>query len=200
MIRPSNSRTRVPWIAQAAIVVALVCLAIANIAQRASWSEVEDGVLWRATSGDVVAQEIASGSAAAKAGVQPGDVLLAIDGRPVGAVEDVVASHHASREGQAVEYTLLRMKTREQVSLAGQPIPSSPRALYYMLALVGVFSLLVGASVRLRRPDHQATLQFFWLTVAFFGMLAFSFTGRLTPLAWPFYRATSRHSCCCPRY
>jgi hypothetical protein len=28
------------------------------------------------------------------------------------------------------------------------------------------------------RPDHQATLHFFWLTVAFFGAMAFSFTGQ----------------------
>jgi hypothetical protein len=50
-----------------------------------------------------------------------------------------------------------------------------------------MFSLLVGASVRLRRPDHQATLHFFWLTVAFFGVLAFSYTGRLDALDWTFY-------------
>jgi hypothetical protein len=173
--------------AQAAIVVALLALAVANIAQRASWAEVEDGVLWRSAGADVVAQEIAAGSAAARAGLQPGDVLLAIDGHAVGGVEDVIATNHASREGRTVEYTLLRMKTRQQVSLAVQPIPSSPRALYYMLAMVGMFSLLVGASVRLRRPDHQATLHFFWLTVAFFGVLAFSFTGRLNPLDWTFY-------------
>src|SRR4029079_15781035 len=54
-------------------------------------------------------------------------------------------------------------------------------------ATVGIFSLLVGASVRVRRPDHQATLHFFWLTVAFFGMMAFSFTGRLNALDWTFY-------------
>ena len=120
----------------------------------------------------VVAQEIAVGSAAAKAGVRPGDVLLAIDGQAVGGVEDVVATNHASQEGRTVEYTVLRMKTQQQLALAVQPIPSSPRALYYMLATVGMFSLLVGASVRLRRPDHQATLHFFWLTIAFFGVLA----------------------------
>src|SRR4029450_2134690 len=61
------------------------------------------------------------------------------------------------------------------------------RAPYHVLAPVGIFSLLVGATVRLRRPDHQATLHFFWLTVAFFGMLAFSFSGRLDALDWVFY-------------
>ena len=63
----------------------------------------------------------------------------------------------------------------------------TPRGLYYLLASVGIFSLLVGAAVRVRRPDHQATLHFFWLAVAFFGTLAFSFTGKLDTLDWIFY-------------
>src|SRR4029453_758299 len=58
-----------------------------------------------------------------------------------------------------------------------------------MLAPVGIFALLVGAGVRFRRPDNQATLHFFWLTVAFFGMLAFSFSGRLDTLDWIVYWA-----------
>ena len=69
------------------------------------------------------------------------------------------------------------------------PIPSGARGLYYVLASVGIFSLLVGAGVRFRRPDNQATLHFFWMTVAFFGMLAFSFSGRLDTLDWVIYWA-----------
>jgi hypothetical protein len=41
---------RATWfrlLAQAAVVAALLCLAVANIAVRATWSELEDGVLWR---------------------------------------------------------------------------------------------------------------------------------------------------------
>ena len=41
--------------------------------------------------------------------------------------------------------------------------------------------------MRVRRPDDQATLHFFWLTVAFFGVFAFSFSGRLDALDWVFY-------------
>ena len=58
-----------------------------------------------------------------------------------------------------------------------------------MLAAVGIFSLLVGAAVRVRRPDNQATLHFLWLTIAFFGVLAFSFSGRFDTLDWVFYWA-----------
>ncbi|HYT76148.1 MAG TPA: ATP-binding protein [Vicinamibacterales bacterium] len=169
------------------VVAALLCLAGLNIVRRASWSEVEDGVLWRTINGDVVATEVAPGTAAERAGVQRGDVLLAVDGAPIDRVEDVVATLHASSAGRHLTYTILRLREKQQTNIEVAPIPSSPRGLYFALAAVGIFSLLVGASVRLRRPDHQATLHFFWLTVAFFGVMAFSFTGQLDPLDWTFY-------------
>ena len=58
-----------------------------------------------------------------------------------------------------------------------------------MQALVAIFTLLVGCAVRLRRPGDQASLHFFWLSVAFFGVFAFSFSGRLDRLDWVFYWA-----------
>jgi hypothetical protein len=173
--------------AQLGVVILLLCLGFANIAQRARWNEVEDGVLWRAAAGDIVAAEVAPSTGAARAGVRTGDVLLAIDGKPVESVEDIVAAHHASTAGRSLHYTLLRIGAQQMLDVAVEPIPSSPRGLYFSLAAVGIFSLMVGASVRLRRPDHQATLHFFWLSVAFFGVLAFSFTGKLDPLDWVFY-------------
>ena len=47
-------------------------------------------------------------------------------------------------------------------------------------------TIVVGASVRLRRPHDQATLHFFWLTVAFFGALAFTASGRYDQLDYFF--------------
>ena len=38
-------------------------------------------------------------------------------------------------------------------------------------------------ATRARRPTDQATLHFFWLSVAFFGLFTFSFSGRLDRLA-----------------
>src|SRR5690349_4205526 len=107
------------------VVLLLLCLGIANIAQRVAWNEVDDGVLWRAAAGDVVAAEVAPGSGAARAGVHAGDVLLAINGRPVDQIQDVVAAQHASHDGQTLHYTLLRMRTQQIVDVAVAPIPSS---------------------------------------------------------------------------
>ena len=180
---------RAAWVrlvAQALVVAALLCLAVANLV-RADWNEVEDGVLWHQRGGAVVAEVIAPGSPAARAGLAPGDELIAIDLRPVLTVDDVYAAYHTSSEGDVRRYTVVRLRSREMLDVALQSVPSRPASLYYALASVGIFALLVGASVRLRRPEHQATLHFFWLSIAFFGVLAFSFSGRLDTLDRVFY-------------
>lgn len=168
------------------VVVLLAGLGIANVTLRARWHEVEDGVLWVARAEGVVALEVASGSAGARAGIESGDVLVAIDAVPVRTPADVVEFQHTGHDGKPLTYTLLRLAARQgrQVTLGPAPQGSS---MYFVLAAVGFFTLLVGGSVRLRRPRDQATLHFFWLCVAFFGAFTFSFNGPFDPLDWAFY-------------
>ena len=89
---------------------------------------------------------------------------------------------------RALVYTLLRAGVRHQpsIELVLAPAPRGT-SMYYVLAAVGLFTLIVGASVRLRRPRDQATLHFFWLCVAFFGVFTFSFNGPFDRLDWAFY-------------
>jgi two-component system, NtrC family, sensor kinase len=169
-----------------AVVAALLCLAAANIAVRASWSEMEDGVLWDESTGALTAKEVADGSPAAASGIRSGDILEAINGRAVERQQDVVDAMHGAAKGETLRYTILRPDAT-MVPVALAPIPAGSRTGYFLLASVGIFSLLVGAGVRVRRPDNQATLHFFWLTVAFFGVLSFSFSGKLDGLDWVFY-------------
>ncbi len=75
----------------------------------------------------------------------------------------------------------------EVVTLVLAPVARGNTALYFVLASVGIFTLLVGAAVRFRRPGDEATLHFFWLCLAFFGAITFSFNGRLDRLDWFFY-------------
>jgi PAS domain S-box-containing protein len=169
-----------------ALVGVLVALGISNIALRARLNTVEDGVFWLAQTEGIRAVEVAPGSAGAAAGIERGDVLLAVNGRPVETQEDIFQYQNRGGEGTRLTYTLARLgsQTVLDVSLASA---SPPGSLYYVLATVGIFTLLVGASVRLRRPRDQATLHFFWLCVAFFGTFTFSFNGPLDRLDWAFY-------------
>jgi len=164
----------------------LVGLGVANVVMRARWHEVEDGVLWGARSQGVTALEVARDSPAAVSGIRPGDVLLAVNGIPIDSPAAVLEFQHRSSSGTRLNYTLLRTGSREaiEVSLAE---PGRPASMYFVLATVGLFTLLVGAAVRLRRPRDQATLHFFWLCVAFFGAFTFSFNGPFDRLDWTFY-------------
>jgi two-component system, NtrC family, sensor kinase len=168
-------------------VATLLGLGLANIALRATWHEVEDGVLWVTGPQGVTAAEVSPGSAAAQAGIRPGDVLLAIGDRPVEQPSEVLAFVHAQSAGTRLRYMVLRLQTTEVVSLALAPLPQGTTALYFVLAAVGIFTLLVGAGVRHRRHSDEATLHFFWLCLAFFGAITFSFNGRLDRLDWFFY-------------
>ncbi|HTI41799.1 MAG TPA: ATP-binding protein [Vicinamibacterales bacterium] len=188
--RSSDTLRSAPWRGPGLPVVvvgALLCLGIANMSVRATWHAVEDGVLWTAQPEGVVAADVAAGTPAAAVGIKRGDLLLAIDDRPVQQISDIEQVLHGAVDGQTARYTLLRLGTREVVDVRIAPVPSGPRALYFFLAAVGIFTLLVGGAVRLRRPRDPATLHFFWLAVAFFGVFTFSFSGRLDRLDWIFY-------------
>ena len=170
-----------------AVVVALLCLAAANLQLRWTWSELEDGVLWTQSAGAVTAKEIAQSSPAARAGVRPGDTLIAIDGNEVLSTDQVLSALHDAGPDTRLTYTVLRDDATSLVELSLEPVPTGSLTNYYVLAAVGIFSLLVGASVRLRRPDNQATLHFFWLTVAFFGVMSLSYSSKLDTLDYFFY-------------
>ena len=171
------------------VIAVLLCLGVSNVVSRATFREVEDGVLWTLRPQGVVAADIADGTPAAAVGLRRGDVLLAIDDQPVQQVTDVVSALHAAEAGMSARYTVLRLGTREVVDLRIAPVPNGSRPFYFLLASVGIFTLLIGGAVRLRRPRDLATLHFFWLSVAFFGVFTFSFSGRLDRLDWVFYWA-----------
>jgi two-component system NtrC family sensor kinase len=180
---------RVPWLhsVMAALVVAvLVTLGLANITLYSRWHEMEDGVLWGTRAEGTTAIEVADGSAAAAVGIRRGDVLLAVNGSPVESPADVIEHQHRSRPDTKLSYTLLRLGSRQVLNVVLAPAPRGS-SMYFVLAAVGLFTLLVGASVRLLRPHDQATLHFFWLCVAFFGVFSFSFNGPFDRLDWIFY-------------
>src|SRR5437867_3781711 len=99
------------------VVVSLAALAIANIVTHARWHEVEDGVLWAERAEGVSAVDVAQGSPAARAGIERGDVLLAVNNAPIRAPADVIEYQHTAREGTRLNYALARLGRRELVNV-----------------------------------------------------------------------------------
>ncbi len=170
---------------------ALIAVALVNmfvVRDHQEKAAIDDGVFWTSDGGSAVqAFEVSQGSPADLAGVRKGDTLWAIDNIPVESAADVARALEGLRAGGAVTYAVSRGAVEDLISVRLALAPGPPYGLYYSLAVVGIFALLVGASVRLRRPNDAATLHFFWLTVAFFGVFAFTHTGEYTGTDWFFY-------------
>ncbi len=170
-----------------AVTAVLVTLAIVNVILVKRWQgELEDAVLWKDVGVNVVAVEVAAGGAGERAGLEPRDVLLMIDGREITSRSQVFDVMHESAPGRVLTYTIQRAAGDLPIAVELLPMPRAQSRLYYSLALVGILSILVGTSVRLRRPNDVSTLHFFWLTVAFFGALAFTPSGRYDGLDYFF--------------
>ena len=171
-----------------ALVGVLLCFGALNIAVRATSHKLEDGVLWEPRPEGVTAADVAARGGAMAAGIRPGDVLVAIDGAPIETVAEVQRTLSSAKRSDLLSYTVLRLGEQQMLNVEVAPVPGGSPSVYIIGALIGVFTLLVGTSVLLRRPDDPATLHFFWLCLAFFGTLTFSYS-RLDRLDWYFYWA-----------
>ncbi len=171
-----------------ALVGVLLCFGALNIAVRATSHKLEDGVLWESRPEGVTAADVAARGGAMAAGIRPGDVLVAIDGASIDTVEAVHAALERATPSESLSYSVLRLGEQRLLNVEVTTMPGGSSTLYVIGAAIGIFTLLVGASVRLRRPHDPATLHFFWLCLAFFGTLTFSFS-RLDRLDWYFYWA-----------
>ena len=170
-----------------AVAAVFVCLAVVNVALVKTFkTEADDGVLWKRDFVDVYAHELAQGSAGEHAGVQKGDVLFKIDDTIINSTKDVVDTLHRIEPGHLAHYLIKRSGVEQLLTLELQPLPIVRHGLYFSLAFVGILTIIVGSSVRLRRPNDPATLHFFWLTVAFFGAMAFTPSGRYDKLDYFF--------------
>jgi PAS domain S-box-containing protein len=92
-----------------------------------------------------------------------------------------------SKDGEVLEYQVLRENEQQALSLAVTPLPEGNVPVYYFLAAVGIFSLLVGTFVYVRRRGEAATAHFYLLCLFWFLNFGFSHTGELDPWDWAFY-------------
>src|SRR5687768_7650275 len=95
---PVGDAQRSAWLKSTihlAVVAGLLCLAAANIRVRATFDDLEDGVLWRNNGGSITAIDVYEESAAAAAGIRRGDVLEAIDNVPITSEKQIEDALHA---------------------------------------------------------------------------------------------------------
>ena len=166
------------------VAAVLAALGSYNIFLKATWTLMDDGVLWVQGAQGVYAARVAPGGPAAQAGIHVNDIVLALDGEEVLTSQQIET--HLSRRppGAHLVYDLLRADERRPLEVTVKPLSQGNVSLFYYLSLVGFFSLLVGTIVMLRRPPDRAALHFYAICLLFFLMYSTSYTGKLNLADW----------------
>ncbi len=165
----------------------LLAFAALNLSRKSRFELLDDGVFWEESDGRVLARRLDPDGPGARAGLEPGDVLVLIGDSPVDLPADVRRILDGAKDGAVLEYQVLREEAQQALSLAVAPLPEGNVPVYYFLAAVGIFSLLVGTFVYVRRRGEAATAHFYLLCLFWFLNFGFSHTGELDPWDWAFY-------------
>ena len=145
----------------------------------------EDGVSWRTSGANVVADLVVAGSPAALSGILPGDRLVAIEDHRVATAEDVGLELARTIDSTSdVEYRVSRAGAVSSHHLQPTTLPSGDRRLQTYLSLMGFFCLGLGVLVAMRRPGEPLRLHFAALCALFFVVYSVSESGRLDAVDW----------------
>ena len=167
----------------------LLALGAANVARKATWRDVTDGITWKAAESGLRAIRVDPASEAfLRAGIRRGDVLTAINKVPVRTQIDVLRSlWQAAATDQSVTYQI--SKEGMQIYPTFYPRKKAVNPIYYYLVAVGVMTLTL-ALIVLFNSRGQMSLPyvfFYLLALAFSGFMMLSPTGEMSGLDLAFY-------------
>jgi PAS domain S-box-containing protein len=142
------------------------------------------GVDWLRSSSGPVAIEVMAGSPADRAGVEVGDVLLAIDGRSVLHVLDADELGWKSGAGESVRLRVRRAGADRVLVIEPEWTPRTEPYIY--LVIVGLAFFLSGSFIALRWPGIRGGIIYACFAGCVFVHLTASPVGRADALDWSF--------------
>jgi len=167
--------------------LAIAALGVANFVSQWTTEVKTDGVRWVFSSGALVADDVAVGSAGDEAGIRRGDVLRNINFQPVLFPQDVgKILRELSQQTKPLQYEI---STGTEISVKLVVPKRRWNSFYFYLASVGFVILAIGLFAFLKSRSRSFAFHFYWLCMAFFGAYAFSPTGKLDTLDWVFFWA-----------
>jgi two-component system NtrC family sensor kinase len=145
-----------------------------------------DGVWWNGSPSGVVAQAVDPLGPAQAVGLRPGDLLVAIDSRPIHAPKEITSRIVATGVGSTVRYQLVRAGAPLELGVVLAPEPR-PVTVKTYLQIVGVIYLLLGLFVLWRRLRAARATHFAIYCLASYVLFAYSYAGELTGVDWAVY-------------
>lgn len=170
-------QTRVSVVLLAALTLAAVFFAVFNFIQESQTQFPSDGVIWMEGHGGLVAQYVGPNSPGHLAGIEKGDILVAVDSIPVHRISTLSGEMARTRVYGKIRYTLIRhgilvpdvpvILTQENVSIN------------QVLRLIALVYLGIGFYVLFRRWTAPHSLHFYIFCLVSFIFYAFHYTGVL---------------------
>jgi PAS domain S-box-containing protein len=155
---------------------AAITLAWINYQKESQFVAPNDGVAWVEHSGGVFAERVEPEGPGARAGIEPGDRLLTVNGSPVSRVDTVVRLMYSAGAWAKVRYTL----QRGSFSLDAAPILVAQEHIFNgWLRLIGLIYLGIGLYVLFRRWTAPGSTHFYVFCLVSFVFCSFHFTGKL---------------------
>jgi two-component system NtrC family sensor kinase len=160
------------------LTTALVVCAWFSFRQQSLYQPPEDGVTWVDTPQGVTAWIVTPNGPGARAGIREGDTLKSINGVPIRRAREVIEQIWASGVWSQATYDLYRQGEEIETSLVLTP-QTQYRPIHAYLELLGVFYLLIGAYVLVRRWGAPKAVHFYAFCLASFALYTLHYTGKL---------------------
>ncbi|MGC2109197.1 MAG: ATP-binding protein [Candidatus Korobacteraceae bacterium] len=143
-----------------------------------------DGIWWVEDAGHLRAERVDIDSPGQKAGIKPGDRLLAIDGRNITNVGSLQRQFYRVGVWSKADYSLVRQGVLLEAPLILAP---ADRSLYGGLRLIALVYLGIGLYVLLRRWTAPKSAHFYIFCLVSFIFYFFHYTGKLNDFDWIVY-------------
>ena len=167
----------------AILTVGVVALAVMNFRQESSFQQPYDGVWWVEGQGGLVAEKVLPESPGQRAGIQPNDLLTAVNDDATTHLADLDRELYRTEVYGKANYTI----TRDNIPLDTPVvvIPEPPdRSVQQALRLIGLIYLAIGMYVLFRRWTAPRATHFYLFCLVSFALNALKYTGKLDALDW----------------
>jgi two-component system NtrC family sensor kinase len=159
------------------LTVAACVFAWINFQKEHEFNVPYDGVWWIEQGSHLVAKQVEAGGPGAKAGIQPGDQLSAVNSHPIHNISGLERQLYQVGVWSKATYSVVRQSV--PVDLPSVILVPAERSLYDWLRLIALIYLGIGIYVLLRRWTAPSATHFYLFCLTSFILYAFHYTGKL---------------------
>src|SRR5271157_1183037 len=184
--KPMNRESQVRFVAVLLFLLTLGAVVFAgfNFQAERKVTAPDDGVNWVERNGHLVADEVETNGPGAKAGIKPGDQLVAVNGQDVKNTAGLERQLYRTGIWSKAVYSLIRQSVTLDSSVILAP---ADRSLNNWLRLIALIYLGIGLYVLLRRWPAPGSTHFYIFCLVSFIAYSFKYTGKLNDFDWAIY-------------